>query len=181
MDRAKEGIRRQDFAILVEGYMDAIAVASAGISNVVASCGTSLAEPQIKLLGRFTRRVVVNYDPDAAGQTATERSLVLLLEQDFEVRVLALPPVGNKKADPDLFIAKKARGVSQTAQGGAAVCGLPDCTGEADGFDHRRRKAARGKFSLLTCRKSPTASCARNGQRESRSSFGWTSRCCERR
>jgi DNA primase len=104
MDRAKEGIRRQDFAILVEGYMDAIAVARAGISNVVASCGTSLAETQIKLLGRFTRRVIVNYDPDAAGQTATERSLALLLEQDFEVRVLALPPVGNKKADPDLFI-----------------------------------------------------------------------------
>ena len=107
MDRAKEGIRRQDYAILVEGYMDAIAVARAGISNVVASCGTSLAEPQIKLLGRFTRRVVVNYDPDAAGQTATERSLVLLLEQDFEVRVLALPPVGNKKADPDLFIRER--------------------------------------------------------------------------
>ncbi len=107
MDRAKEGIRRQDFAILVEGYMDAIAVARAGISNVVASCGTSLAEPQIKLLGRFTRRVVVNYDPDAAGQTATERSLVLLLEQDFEVRVLALPAVGNMKADPDLFIREK--------------------------------------------------------------------------
>jgi DNA primase len=107
MDRAKEGIRRQDFAILVEGYMDAIAVARAGISNVVASCGTSLAEPQIKLLGRFTRRVVVNYDPDAAGQTATERSLVLLLEHDFEVRVLALPPIGNKKADPDLFIRER--------------------------------------------------------------------------
>src|SRR2546427_2711690 len=78
MDRAKEGIRRQDFAILVEGYMDAIAVARAGISNVVASCGTSLAETQIKLLGRFTKRVVVNYDPDAAGQSATERSLALL-------------------------------------------------------------------------------------------------------
>jgi DNA primase len=104
MDRAKEGIRRQDFAILVEGYLDAIAVARAGITNVVASCGTSLAEPQIKLLGRFTRRVVVNYDPDAAGQTATERSLSLLLEQDFEVRVLALPPIGDQKADPDLFI-----------------------------------------------------------------------------
>jgi len=107
MDRAKEGIRRQEFAILVEGYMDAIAVARAGISNVVASCGTSLAEPQIKLLGRFTRRVIVNYDPDAAGQAATERSLALLLEQDFEVRVLALPPIGNKKADPDLFIREK--------------------------------------------------------------------------
>ena len=104
MDRAKEGIRRQEFAILVEGYMDAIAVARAGISNVVASCGTSLAEPQIKLLQRFTKRLIVNYDPDAAGQTATERSLSLLLEQDFEVRVLALPTVGDKKADPDLFI-----------------------------------------------------------------------------
>ena len=107
LDRAKEGIRRQDFVILVEGYMDAIAVARAGISNVVASCGTSLAEQQIKLLGRFTKRVVVNYDPDTAGQSATERSLSLLLEQDFEVRVLALPPVGDKKADPDLYIREK--------------------------------------------------------------------------
>jgi DNA primase len=109
MDRAKEALRRQDFAILVEGYMDAIAVARAGISNVVASCGTSLAEPQIKLLGRFTRRVIVNYDPDTAGQAATERSLSLLLEHDFEVRVLVLPPVGNKKADPDLFIRERGK------------------------------------------------------------------------
>ncbi len=100
LDRAKEALRRSDFAVLVEGYMDAIAVARAGISNVVASCGTSLAEPQIKLLGRFTHRVIVNYDPDAAGQAATERSISLLLEQDFEVRVLALPG----KADPDKFI-----------------------------------------------------------------------------
>jgi DNA primase len=76
---------------------------------VVASCGTSLADSQIKLLGRFTRRVIVNYDPDAAGQSATERSLSLLLEQDFEVRVLALPPVGDKKADPDLFIREKGK------------------------------------------------------------------------
>src|SRR5260221_10815380 len=109
MDRAKEALRRQDFAILVEGYMDAIAVARAGISNVVASCGTSLAEPQIKLLGRFTRRVIVNYDPDTAGQTATDRSLSLLLEHDFEVRVLALPAVGNKKADPDFFIRERGK------------------------------------------------------------------------
>jgi DNA primase len=100
LDRAKEALRRSDFAVLVEGYMDAIAVARAGMSNVVASCGTSLAEPQIKLLGRFTRRVIVNYDPDTAGQTATERSISLLLEHDFEVRVLALPG----KADPDKFI-----------------------------------------------------------------------------
>lgn len=102
LDRAKEAIRQNDFAILVEGYTDAIAVARAGFAGVVASCGTSLAEPQIKLLGRFTRRVVVNYDADNAGQTAAERSLALLLEKEFDVRVLALP--GG--ADPDEFLKK---------------------------------------------------------------------------
>ena len=107
LDRAKDALRRQDFAVLVEGYMDAIAVARAGISNVVASCGTALAETQIKLLGRFTKRVIVNYDPDTAGQAAAERSLTALLEQDFEVRVLNLPAVDDKKADPDLFIREK--------------------------------------------------------------------------
>jgi DNA primase len=100
LDRAKEALRQADFAILVEGYMDAIAVARAGFSNVVAGCGTALAESQIKLLGRFTRRVVVNYDPDTAGQAATERSLMLLLEKEFDVRVLALPGA----ADPDKFL-----------------------------------------------------------------------------
>ncbi|HTX14440.1 MAG TPA: DNA primase [Candidatus Baltobacteraceae bacterium] len=105
LDRAKEAIRQADFAILVEGYMDAIAVARAGIANVVASCGTSLAESQIKLLGRFTRRVIVNFDPDTAGQAATERSIALLLEKEFDVRVLALPGA----ADPDKFI--KEQGV----------------------------------------------------------------------
>lgn len=100
LDRAKEAIRQNDFAILVEGYMDAIAVARAGFPNVVASCGTSLAESQIKLLGRFTPRIVVNYDADAAGQSAAERSLSLLLEKEFDVRVLALP--GG--ADPDQYL-----------------------------------------------------------------------------
>jgi DNA primase len=100
VDRAKEALRQNDFGVLVEGYMDAIAVARAGITNVIASCGTSLAEPQIKLLSRFTRRVVVNYDPDTAGQIATERSLTLLLEKEFDVRILALP--GG--ADPDKFL-----------------------------------------------------------------------------
>jgi DNA primase len=110
LDRAKEALRHSDFAVLVEGYMDAIAVARAGIGNVVASCGTSLAEPQIKLLSRFTQRIVVNYDPDTAGQAATERSLSLLLEKEFDVRVLALP--GG--ADPDKFI--KEQGVEAYAK-----------------------------------------------------------------
>jgi DNA primase len=100
MDRAKESIRKADAVVLVEGYMDAIAVARADAGNVVASCGTSLTETQVKLLSRFTRRVIVNYDPDTAGQAATERSLAILLEQNCDIRVLALP--GGK--DPDTFI-----------------------------------------------------------------------------
>src|ERR1700675_366073 len=75
LDRAKETLRQRDFAVLVEGYMDAIAVALAGISNVVASCGTSLTEPQVKLLNRFTRRIIVNYDPNTAGQPAPPRAV----------------------------------------------------------------------------------------------------------
>jgi DNA primase len=100
LHNAREAIRQSGFAVLVEGYMDAIAVAGAGFQNVVASCGTSLAEPQVALLSRFAQRVVVNYDPDTAGIAATERSIGLLLEKDFDVRVLALP--GG--ADPDAFI-----------------------------------------------------------------------------
>src|SRR5579871_3871949 len=100
LDRAKEGMRQGDAVVLVEGYMDTIAVARTGITNVVASCGTSLTESQVKMITRFTRRIVVNYDPDNAGQAATERSLAILLEQNCDVRVLALP--GGK--DPDSFI-----------------------------------------------------------------------------
>jgi DNA primase len=92
--------------VLVEGYMDAIALAEAGIENVVASCGTSLAEPQVRLLARFTKNVVVNFDLDAAGQAATDRSLVLLLGSEFEIRVLVLPSAEGGKTDPDQFIRK---------------------------------------------------------------------------
>jgi DNA primase len=103
LDRAAPAIRKLDYAILVEGYMDCIAVASSGVENVVASCGTSLTESQIRLLARYSRRVVVNYDPDSAGVAATERSLALLLEEGFEAKVLALP--GG--LDPDSFIRKQ--------------------------------------------------------------------------
>jgi DNA primase len=103
LDRAAQAIRKLDYVILVEGYMDCIAVTASGIENVVASCGTSLTEGQIRLLGRYTRRVVVNYDPDSAGMAATERSLALLLEAGFEAKVLALP--GG--LDPDEYVRKR--------------------------------------------------------------------------
>ena len=103
LERAANAIRRLDRAILVEGYMDCIAVASAGFENVVASCGTSLTESQVRLLGRHSRRVVVNYDPDSAGLAATERSLALLLEEGFQAQVLALPG----ELDPDSFVRRQ--------------------------------------------------------------------------
>ncbi len=103
LDRAGSAIRKLDYAVLVEGYMDCIAVASAGVENVVASCGTSLTESQTRLLARYSRRVIVNYDPDSAGVAATERSLNLLLAEGFEAKVLALP--GG--LDPDSFIRQR--------------------------------------------------------------------------
>jgi len=100
LHRAKEAVRKQNYAVLVEGYLDCIGAHTAGVANVVASCGTSLTPEQVQLLGRSTHNVVVNFDPDAAGVAATERSLNLLLEQGFQVRVLALPA----GTDPDSFV-----------------------------------------------------------------------------
>ncbi len=115
LDRAASAIRKLDYSILVEGYMDCIAVASSGIENVVASCGTSLTEGQIRLLSRQSRRVVVNYDPDSAGVAATQRSLALLLEEGFEAKVLALP--GG--LDPDSFIRKEGAAAYRARLGAA--------------------------------------------------------------
>ncbi len=141
LDRAKEAIRQSDAAVLVEGYMDTIAVARAGIINVVASCGTSLAESQVKLLSRFTRRVVVNYDPDTAGQAATERSLAVLLERDFDVRVLLLP--GG--ADPDKFVREQGAETYQKLLGQAPAY-LDYLIGRARQMD---RSTTQGKLAAV--------------------------------
>ncbi len=96
----KEEIRRLKYAILVEGYMDLIALSQFGVQNCVASLGTALTGNQAKLLGRFARKVAVNYDGDDAGVKAARRAIETLLAQDFEIKVLVLPE--NK--DPDDFI-----------------------------------------------------------------------------
>jgi DNA primase len=103
LDQAKEAIRKLDYAILVEGQMDCISVFSAGLHNVIASSGTAFTDPQAKLLGRFSKNVVVNFDPDTAGAKATERTLGLLVEEDFNIKVLRL----EAGFDPDLFIRRK--------------------------------------------------------------------------
>jgi DNA primase len=100
LDRAKEAIRKLGYVILVEGQMDCIAVYSAGFHNVAASSGTAFTETQVRLLGRFSKDIVVNFDPDTAGAAATDKSLGMLLEEEFNIRVLRL----EAGFDPDLFI-----------------------------------------------------------------------------
>src|SRR3954454_10221353 len=82
---AKEWIKKFDYAVLVEGQMDCISLYAAGFHNVIASSGTAFTELQSKLLGRFTKNVVVNYDPDTAGPKAPERSSGLLVEEEFQI------------------------------------------------------------------------------------------------
>ncbi len=103
LDKAKEAIRKLDYAILVEGQMDCISVYNAGFHNVIASSGTAFTEVQAKLLGRFSKNIVVNFDPDTAGAAAAERSLTLLIGEDFQIKVLTL----ESGFDPDLYIRRK--------------------------------------------------------------------------
>jgi len=105
LDLAKEWIKKFDYAILVEGQMDCISVYGAGFQNVIASSGTAFTELQAKLLARFSKNVVVNFDPDIAGAKATERTLGLLVEEEFQIKVLTLEP----GFDPDLYIRRKGR------------------------------------------------------------------------
>jgi DNA primase len=106
LHRAKEAIRKEDRVILVEGYMDAIGVTAAGFRGVVASCGTSLTPDQVKALKRFSQRIVVNFDPDAPGANAAERSITLLLEESMQVRIMEL----DGDLDPDEYC--KERGAA---------------------------------------------------------------------
>lgn len=97
---SKDEIRRLNKTILVEGYMDLISLYQNGIKNVVASSGTSLTEEQVQLLSRFTRNIAVIFDADIAGHKATERSVELLLKNDFDIQIVELPD----NEDPDSFI-----------------------------------------------------------------------------
>ena len=105
LDLAKEAIRALNYAILVEGQMDCISLFAAGFHNVIASSGTAFTGAQAGLLARFSKQVVVNFDPDAAGAKATERTLGLLIEEEFDIRVLTL----EAGFDPDLFIRRKGK------------------------------------------------------------------------
>lgn len=98
--QARDEIRKRKFVILVEGYLDLIALYQNGITNVAASLGTAFTHEQSKLLGRFAKKVVINYDGDSAGMKAARRAIETLLTDDFEIKVLVLPD----GKDPDDFV-----------------------------------------------------------------------------
>jgi DNA primase len=99
---SKVAVRKLGFAVMVEGYFDFGQVYQGGMQAVVASCGTALTPQQAALLRRFTSKVILSYDPDAAGQSAADRSCELLVAEGFEVNVAMLPP----GEDPDTFVRK---------------------------------------------------------------------------
>jgi len=101
----RQAIRQAGYAVLVEGYFDLGQLVQAGVTAVVASCGTALTPQQAQLLRRFTSKVVLSFDPDAAGQGAAVRSCEMLVAEGFNVNV-ALLPAG---ADPDAFIRQHGR------------------------------------------------------------------------
>jgi len=100
LDKAKAAIKAKDAALLVEGQMDCISLFMAGVDNVIATSGTAFTETQVRMLGRFTKRVWLNFDPDAAGMNAAEKTLSLLVEEGFEVKVITL----EGGLDPDRYV-----------------------------------------------------------------------------
>ena len=115
LNLTRDEIRRQGYAILVEGFLDLIVPYQFGVRNVVASLGTALTPDQVKLLSRFARKVVVNYDGDRAGVQAAKKAIEILLTEDLEVKVLVLPD----NADPDEFIRKVGASEYQRQRGEA--------------------------------------------------------------
>lgn len=96
---------QEKMIIIVEGYMDCISLHQQGITNVVASLGTALTPNQAKLLKRYVNKIIISYDADLAGQTATLRGLEILRNEDFDVKVLTVP----HGKDPDEFVRSNGR------------------------------------------------------------------------
>jgi DNA primase len=102
LDKTKDDIRKKDYAILVEGYLDLLSLRSSGIFNVVATLGTAVTREHVSLIRRYTRNLVVIFDPDEGGKNALERSLKLFLEGNLHTRIVVLPD-GH---DPDEYVRK---------------------------------------------------------------------------
>ena len=110
LDKARAAIRRDGFALLVEGQMDCISVYLRGIQNVIATSGTAFTEQQVAILKRHTQNVVVNFDPDTAGANAAEKSIALLTEEGFSIKIVTL----DGGLDPDRYV--RERGIEAYTQ-----------------------------------------------------------------
>jgi DNA primase len=134
LHRARDTMRRASRAILVEGYMDVIGVYAAGVKEVVASCGTSLTNQQVRIIHRLTAggAIVVNFDPDNAGANAAEKAIQLFLDEGMHVRVLSL----DGGLDPDEYVKQK---------GAEAYRAKLD---SASGYFHWLADRARARFDM---------------------------------
>jgi DNA primase len=132
LHRARDGMRRSNRVVLVEGYMDVIGVYAAGVKEVVASCGTALTNPQVRAIHRHSDTVVVNFDPDTAGANAAERAIQLFLDEGLHVRVLAL----EDGLDPDEYVKQKGAETYQAK------------LDSASGYFHWLADRARAKFDM---------------------------------
>ena len=128
LDKARTAIRQAEFALLVEGQMDCISVYLRGIQNVIATSGTAFTEQQVALLRRHTSNVLVNFDPDQAGSNAAEKSIALLTEEGFTIKLITL----EGGLDPDRFI--RERGVE------AYVAAIRGARTQADYLIERARQ-----------------------------------------
>jgi len=104
MNLAKDEIRKKDYVMVAEGYLDVIMCHQYGFKNVVAPLGTALTPGHLQKLGRFTKKVLLVFDSDAAGIAAAKRSIALLFEHGFKSKVLLLP----EGDDPDSFLRKNS-------------------------------------------------------------------------
>jgi DNA primase len=100
LHRARGAMRSSNRTVLVEGYMDVIGVYSAGVKEVVASCGTGFTVPQARVIRRLSDSVVINFDPDRAGADASEKAIQILLDENLHVKVLGL----DGGLDPDEYV-----------------------------------------------------------------------------
>jgi len=105
-DLARDQLAEKDSAVIVEGYMDVIVAFQAGVRNIMASCGTALTTEQVRLIKRFTNNVILIYDADKAGQSATVRGLEALLAEDMRIGIVELP----EGHDPDSYVRERDGG-----------------------------------------------------------------------
>lgn len=123
--QAKDTIRREKVALLVEGYADLLTMYEAGFRNVVASSGTALTREQLQLVGRYSKNLLIVYDGDFAGANAALRGLELAIEEGFDVRVARLP----EGEDPDSLIRSRGAQAMERLLGDAVS--LVDFKGDA--------------------------------------------------